>query len=148
MAIQQYKGLKMTTKIAIVTGGSRGLGKNTALSLAKKGHDVIITYNSKQAEANEVVKEIEALGQKAVALQLNVADSQSFTGFADQVNGALKQKWNSKHFDFLVNNVPLTWSAKPVNDWLSATFNCSATAFRPKASISFTTSFASACLLW
>ena len=94
----------MNTKIAIVTGGSRGLGKNTALSLAKKGSDVIITYHSKQAEANEVVKEIEALGQKAVALQLNVADSQSFTGFADQVKGALKQKWNTTHFDFLVNN--------------------------------------------
>ena len=94
----------MTTKIAIVTGGSRGLGKNTALSLAKKGNDVIITYHSKQAEANDVVKEIEALGRKAVALQLNVADSQSFTGFADQVKGALKQKWNTNHFDFLVNN--------------------------------------------
>ena len=94
----------MTTKIAIVTGGSRGLGKNTALSLAKKGSDVIITYHSKQAEANEVVKEIEALGRKAVAIQLNVADSPSFTGFADQVKEALKQKWNTIHFNFLVNN--------------------------------------------
>ena len=94
----------MTTKIAIVTGGSRGLGKNTALSLAKKGNDVIITYHSKQTEANDVVKEIEALGRKAVALQLNVSDSQSFTGFADQAKGALNQKWNTSHFDFLVNN--------------------------------------------
>ena len=94
----------MNTKIAIVTGGSRGLGKNTALSLAKKGNGVIITYHSKQADANVVVKEIEALGRKAVALQLNVADSQSFTGFADQVKSALKLKWNSNHFDFLVNN--------------------------------------------
>lgn len=94
----------MNVKIAIVTGGSRGLGKNTALTLAKKGVDVIITYHSKKAEAEEVVKEIEALGQKAVALQLNVTNSQSFTGFADRVKGALKQKWNSDHFDFLVNN--------------------------------------------
>ncbi len=94
----------MNTKIAIVTGGSRGLGKNTALSLAKKGNDVIITYHSKQAEANEVVKEIEQLGQKSVALQLNVADSKSFTGFAEQVKSALKQRWNSDHFEFLVNN--------------------------------------------
>ena len=94
----------MSKKIAIVTGGSRGLGKNTALSLAKKGVDVIITYHSKQAEAEEVVKEIEALGQKAVALQLNVTNSQSFAFFADQVKSALKQKWNSDHFDFLVNN--------------------------------------------
>ena len=94
----------MNTKIAIVTGGSRGLGKNTALSLAKKGNGVIITYHSKKAEADEVVKEIEQLGQKAVALQLNVADSKSFLGFAEQVKRALKQKWNSDHFDFLVNN--------------------------------------------
>ena len=94
----------MRKKIAIVTGGSRGLGKNTALGLAKKGHDVIITYHSKQTEANEVVKEIEALGQKAIALQLNVTDSKSFSDFASQVKGALKQKWNSDHFDFLVNN--------------------------------------------
>ena len=94
----------MNVKIAIVTGGSRGLGKNTALTLAKKGVDVIITYHSKKAEAEEVVKEIEALGQKAVALQLNVTNSQSFAGFADRVKGALKQKCNSDHFDFLVNN--------------------------------------------
>lgn len=94
----------MNTKIAIVTGASRGLGKNTALSLAKKGHDVIITYHSKIAEANAVVSEIEQLGQKAVALQLNVADSKSFASFAEQVKNALKQKWNAEHFDFLVNN--------------------------------------------
>lgn len=94
----------MNTKIAIVTGASRGLGKNTALSLAKKGHDVIITYHSKIAEANAVVSEIEQLGQKAVVLQLNVADSKSFASFADQVKNALKQKWNAEHFDFLVNN--------------------------------------------
>ncbi len=91
-------------KIAIITGGSRGLGKNTALALANKGNGVIITYHSKLAEANEVVKEIEALGQKAVALQLNITDSQSFASFAEQVKTALKQKWNSDHFDFLVNN--------------------------------------------
>ena len=94
----------MNTKIAIVTGGSRGLGKNTALSLAKKGNGVIVTYHSKKAEADEVVKEIEQLGQKAVALQLNVADSQSFDAFVSQVKSALKQKWNSDRFDFLVNN--------------------------------------------
>ncbi|WP_047539682.1 SDR family NAD(P)-dependent oxidoreductase [Methylotenera versatilis] len=94
----------MSTKIAIVTGGSRGLGKNTALNLAKKGNDVIITYHSKLAEANEAVKEIEQLGQKAVALQLNVTDSKSFSAFAAQVKTALKQKWNSDHFDFLINN--------------------------------------------
>ncbi len=94
----------MNTKIAIVTGGSRGLGKNAALALAKKGNDVIITYHSKKAEADEVVTEIEKHGQKALALQLDVSNSKSFAGFASQVKSALKQKWNSDHFDFLVNN--------------------------------------------
>jgi NAD(P)-dependent dehydrogenase (short-subunit alcohol dehydrogenase family) len=94
----------MNTKIAIVTGGSRGLGKNTALALAKKGNDIIITYHSKKTEADEVVKEIEQMGQKAIALQLDVSNSKSFAGFAEQIKAALKQKWNSEHFDFLVNN--------------------------------------------
>ena len=94
----------MKNKIAIITGGSRGLGKNTALALAKKGVDVIITYHSQQAEAADVVAQIEKMGQKAIAIQLDVADSQSFADFANQVKGALKQKWNSDHFDFLVNN--------------------------------------------
>ena len=78
------------------------MGKNTAL--AKKGVDVIITYHSKKTEANEVVAEIEKYGQKAIALQLNVANSQSFADFAAQIITALKQKRNSDRFDFLVNN--------------------------------------------
>jgi NAD(P)-dependent dehydrogenase (short-subunit alcohol dehydrogenase family) len=94
----------MNTKIAIITGGSRGLGKNTALALAKKGNDVILTYHSKKAEADEVVAQIEKLGQKAFALQLDVSNSKSFAGFANQVKSGLKQKWNSERFDFLVNN--------------------------------------------
>jgi len=94
----------MSTKIAIVTGGSRGLGENTALALAKKGVDVIITYHSKKAEADEVVAQIQQIGQKAVALQLDVSNSQTFADFASQIKTALKQKWNSECFDFLVNN--------------------------------------------
>lgn len=94
----------MSTKIAIVTGGSRGLGENTALALAKKGVDVIITYHSKKVEADAIVAEIEKVGQKALALQLDVANSQSFADFATQIKTALKQKWNSECFDFLVNN--------------------------------------------
>lgn len=94
----------MNSKIAIVTGGSRGLGKNMALNLARKGVDAILTYNSKKAEADEVVAQIEQGGQKAVALQLDVSNSKSFTGFAQQVKDALKQKWDREHFDFLVNN--------------------------------------------
>jgi NAD(P)-dependent dehydrogenase (short-subunit alcohol dehydrogenase family) len=94
----------MKTKIALVTGGSRGLGKNTALALARKGSDVIITYYSKKAEADAVVAEIEKLGQKALALQLDVSVSKNFSDFASQIKAALKQQWDSEYFDFLVNN--------------------------------------------
>ena len=92
------------TKIALVTGGSRGLGKNMAIAIAKKGIDVIITYNSKKEEADDVVKEIENLGQKAVSLQLNVADSGSFDAFFTSVSEALKSTFQTDKFDFLVNN--------------------------------------------
>jgi len=91
-------------KIALVTGGSRGLGKDMALSLAGKGTDLILTYNSKKAEAEEVVAAIEALGRKAVALQLDVSDSGSFAAFAQSVREALTQTWERSSFDFLVNN--------------------------------------------
>lgn len=94
----------MSNKIAIVTGGSRGLGKNTALHLAGKGIDVILTYHSKQAEAEAVVTEIESKGQKAVALALDIGNSQSFNGFVQQVATTLKQTWNQTQFQYLVNN--------------------------------------------
>lgn len=96
----------MTTKkkIAIVTGGSRGLGKNMALSLAKKGTDLIITYHSKKEEALAVVSEIEQMGQKAVALQLNVGDVKTFDPFFSQVSIILHETFHTDKFDFLVNN--------------------------------------------
>jgi len=92
------------SKIALVTGGSRGLGKNMALNLAKKGIDVILTYNSKKDEAEAVVAEIEKLGQKALALQLNTGDTKSFDTFFGNVNTALKNTFNTDRFDFLINN--------------------------------------------
>jgi NAD(P)-dependent dehydrogenase (short-subunit alcohol dehydrogenase family) len=91
-------------KIALVTGGSRGLGKNMALSLAKKGINVILTYNSKQGEAQAVVAEIEQTGQKAAALQLNTGDVKSFDAFFGQLTTILKDTFNTDHFDFLINN--------------------------------------------
>ncbi|GAB3782773.1 SDR family oxidoreductase [Spirosoma horti] len=91
-------------KIALVTGGSRGLGKNMALSLAKKGIGVVLTYFSKQDEAQAVVAEIEALGQKAVALQLNASDVRSFDTFYGQLSSALQNTFSAGHFDFLINN--------------------------------------------
>lgn len=92
------------TKIALVTGGSRGLGKDMALSIAKKGMDVVLTYRTSEAEANAVVQEIESLGQKAVALQLDMADFDSLDRFVQQVADTLQTKWNLGSFDFLINN--------------------------------------------
>lgn len=91
-------------KIALVTGGSRGLGKNMALHLAKKGIDVILTYNSKKEEALETVKEIEAIGRKAVALQLNTGEVKSFDAFLEEVKQVLKNKFDAEKFNFLINN--------------------------------------------
>ena len=94
----------MTHKIALVTGGSRGLGKNTALRLASKGVDVIITYHSKREEADKVVAEIEAVGAKGVALQLDVSQSKTFVEFAVNLKAILQSKWQRDSFDYLVNN--------------------------------------------
>ena len=91
-------------KIALVTGGSRGLGKNTVLALATQGVDVVLTYNSKQAEADATVAEARALGVKAAALQLDVGNSKSFSAFAQSLANVLEQQWQRRDFDFLVNN--------------------------------------------
>ncbi len=93
-----------STPIALVTGGSRGLGRNTAIKLAESGTDVILTYNSNRAEADSAVAEIVKLGRRAVALQLNVGNSASFNAFAEQVRSALKQHWQRDRFNYLVNN--------------------------------------------
>lgn len=94
----------MTHRIALVTGGSRGLGKNAALKLAEKGVDIILTWNSQEQDAQDVVREIELKGAKAVALQLNVGDSASFPDFTRQVQAQLKQTWQRDTFDYLINN--------------------------------------------
>lgn len=94
----------MTTRIAIVTGGSRGLGRNTAESLARRGVDVVLTYRSREAEAEAVVDDIESLGRKAVALALDVADSATFAAFAADVQRTLRDHWGRDRFDILVNN--------------------------------------------
>jgi NAD(P)-dependent dehydrogenase (short-subunit alcohol dehydrogenase family) len=94
----------MSHKIAVITGGSRGLGENAALKLAAKGVDVILTYHSKQQEADGVVQRIEALGARAVALQLDVGDSKSFGAFAAEVKKHLNAVWQREHFDYLLNN--------------------------------------------
>ncbi|HGG8807713.1 TPA: SDR family NAD(P)-dependent oxidoreductase [Enterobacter hormaechei subsp. hoffmannii] len=94
----------MRESIALVTGGSRGLGKNAVLKLAAEGTDIILTWNSSQQEAQEVVREIEGKGRKAAALQLNVGDTASFARFAQQVKETLTHVWQRDTFDYLVNN--------------------------------------------
>lgn len=91
-------------KVALVTGGSRGLGRNMAISLAKKGIDVVLTYNSNKLEADKVVTEIESLGQKAAAFQLDAGNVSSFDGFFKQVTSHLKEQSGNTNFDFLINN--------------------------------------------
>ena len=94
----------MNEKIALITGGSRGLGKSTVLHLAQKGTDVILTYHSKAEEARQVVAEVEKSGRKAVAFQLDTGDTRAFPDFAKQVKRALQERWGRDRFDFLVNN--------------------------------------------
>ena len=93
-----------TPRIALITGGSRGLGRNAALKLAQAGVDVILTYHRNESEAHAAVRAIEALGRRAVALQLDVGDSRGFPAFAQRVKAALQQGWRRERFDYLVNN--------------------------------------------
>lgn len=91
-------------RIALITGGSRGLGKDMALQLAAKGFDVVITYHSKKDEADRVVNEVKAQGQKAHALQLDVAQTSTFDSFVANVKSALKATFGVEKLDALVNN--------------------------------------------
>ncbi len=94
----------MKAKIALVTGGSRGLGKSAALKLAEDGHDVIITYHSHKEMAEEVVREIEAKGSLAFALPYDSSHFEGLDDFVKQVSNTLQEKWATDKFDFLVNN--------------------------------------------
>jgi NAD(P)-dependent dehydrogenase (short-subunit alcohol dehydrogenase family) len=92
------------TPIALITGGSRGLGRSMALHLAERGVDIVFTYRAAVSEASEVRQRIQALGRKAVALPLDVAESDSFETFAKTLAGELERTWGRKQFDYLVNN--------------------------------------------
>ncbi|MDF7815829.1 SDR family oxidoreductase [Hymenobacter sp. YC55] len=93
-----------TSKIALVTGGSRGIGKDTALSLAKQGINIVLTYQSKESDAQATVAEIQALGQQAVALQLDTANVPDFDAFYAQLTTTLLTTFGAKRIDFLINN--------------------------------------------
>src|SRR5690606_24438537 len=88
----------------LVTGGSRGLGKDMVLNLAKKGTDIIFTYNSRKEEAEKVAEAIRSLGNKAEILQLNTADISRLDPFIEELKTTLKEKFGTDRFDILVNN--------------------------------------------
>lgn len=92
------------SKIALVTGANRGLGRNTALSIANQGGDIIVAYRGNAEQAEKVVAEIRALNRKAVALQLDLAQTESFPKFADTLRAKLSEVWGRDTFDHLVNN--------------------------------------------
>jgi len=94
---------KTNEKTAIATGGSRGLGRNTAVNLARRGVDVIFTYHSNQTEAESLIREAQAVGTRAAGFRLDTADIRSFDGFATEVRKTL-QGWGRDRFDYLVNN--------------------------------------------
>src|ERR1051326_8503709 len=96
--------MEKKNKIALITGGSRGLGKNMAMAIAKKGIDVIITYNSNKEAADKVVQEIKSLGQEAIAFQLDTSNTKLFDRFIKDVTTYLKTERGGAHVDFLVNN--------------------------------------------
>jgi NAD(P)-dependent dehydrogenase (short-subunit alcohol dehydrogenase family) len=90
-------------RVAIITGGSRGLGRNTAVNLARRGVDIIFTYRANQAKAESLVLEIERLGRKTAAFQLDVGNVAALDGFVGEVKKTL-QRWGRDRFDYLVNN--------------------------------------------
>jgi NAD(P)-dependent dehydrogenase (short-subunit alcohol dehydrogenase family) len=103
--------MKLDNKIALVTGGSRGLGRNIALALASRGADIVLTYRERKSDGEAVAAEIEALGRKAVLLQLDVADTKGFASFANNLKAALVATWQRESFDFLLNNAGIDSSA-------------------------------------
>ena len=92
------------SKIVLLTGGSRGLGKNAALRLAEKGYDVILTYQSKAEEADQVKAEIIASGRKSASLQLDMSNISSLDKFVIEVKETLRKHWDTDKIDVLVNN--------------------------------------------
>jgi NAD(P)-dependent dehydrogenase (short-subunit alcohol dehydrogenase family) len=118
--------MKKEMKIALVTGGSRGLGKNMALELAKKGLHIILTYNSNEDKAKEVIKDIEHLGQQAIAVQLNVTEFNNFEEFFEIVKKSIKFKFGVEKIDYLINNAGIGLNvpfAKTTEEQLDTIYN-------------------------
>ncbi|MGM8753047.1 SDR family NAD(P)-dependent oxidoreductase [Enterobacter chuandaensis] len=92
------------SKIALITGANRGLGRNTALSVARQGGDIIVAYRGNTPQAEAVVTEIRTLGRKAIAIQLDVAQTTTFPAFAETLRQQLAEVWQRDTFDHLINN--------------------------------------------
>jgi NAD(P)-dependent dehydrogenase (short-subunit alcohol dehydrogenase family) len=97
------KTVETKAKIAILTGGSRGIGRNTAINLARRGVDIVFTYHSRKTDADSLIGEIKAMGRKAAGFRLDTGDVHSFDGFVVDVRKTL-QSWGRDRFDYLVNN--------------------------------------------
>ena len=93
----------MTDKIAIITGGSRGLGRNTAINLARRGMDIVFTYRANEKEAESLIREVETMGRKAAAFRLDTGVTRAFDAFVAEVRKTL-ESWGRDRFDYLVNN--------------------------------------------
>lgn len=100
----KMKSMDSKNKVALITGGSRGLGRDMAINIARKGTDVVITYHANKPAAEEVVAEIESLGRSAYALQLDARNTQSFDAFYAGLSNLLYDKTGNGHFDYLINN--------------------------------------------
>ncbi|MCY7338050.1 MAG: SDR family NAD(P)-dependent oxidoreductase, partial [Chamaesiphon sp.] len=103
-ALKYSPSIRIMNRIALITGGSRGLGKDMALRLAQSGCDVIITYRSKLEEANNVGSQIEQIGQTAASLQFDVGNISTFDSFIRELQTLLKNKFNAEKIDILINN--------------------------------------------
>jgi NAD(P)-dependent dehydrogenase (short-subunit alcohol dehydrogenase family) len=90
--------------IALITGGSRGLGRNGALALARQGTDIVITFNRNEGEAGRVVDEIRAIGRKAAAVQLDLSTPDAIPAFVERLLATLREQWQSDRIRYLLNN--------------------------------------------
>jgi NAD(P)-dependent dehydrogenase (short-subunit alcohol dehydrogenase family) len=104
LAMKSSQDDKRSARVALITGGSRGLGRSMVLALADHGVDSVFTYRSREDEAREVASLVEQKGRRAVALPLDVADTRSFAAFAERLRGELERGFGRTSFDFLVNN--------------------------------------------
>lgn len=111
-----------TTRLAMITGGGRGLGRSTALALARNGVDVVLTYKTQEDSVREVAREVEQLGRTAAVLRLDTAEISAFPEFVARLRASLTTTWSRDHIDFLVNNAGIGLAA-PIEQSTEATFD-------------------------